>query len=125
MPGFDGTGPAGMGPRTGGGFGFCAPGAGPAPGGYVPGVVYGAGRGGLPWGGGRGRAWGGGRGWLGRAAFPYAPPAYTAPAYAAAPYPAAGPFDERTYLENQVTYLEQQLVAIKNRLEEIGTEKTE
>ena len=25
MPGFDGTGPRGMGPRTGGGRGFCSP----------------------------------------------------------------------------------------------------
>jgi len=25
MPGFDGTGPAGMGPMTGGGRGFCSP----------------------------------------------------------------------------------------------------
>lgn len=25
MPGFDGTGPAGLGPRTGGGRGFCPP----------------------------------------------------------------------------------------------------
>lgn len=59
MPGFDGTGPRGQGPRTGGGFGRCrvdfnvgdrldAP--------------RGAGRGYLPWGGGCGRAWGGGRG---------------------------------------------------------------
>jgi hypothetical protein len=26
MPGFDGTGPGGMGPMTGGGRGFCSPG---------------------------------------------------------------------------------------------------
>lgn len=31
MPGFDGTGPAGQGPRTGGGRGFCAPVAGQVP----------------------------------------------------------------------------------------------
>jgi len=40
MPGFDGTGPRGMGPMTGGGRGFCAvplPAAGPA---YRGGVVY-------------------------------------------------------------------------------------
>jgi len=54
MPGFDGTGPRGQGPRTGGGWGRCAP---------LPdetGVPRGMGRGGLPWGGGRGRCWGGG-----------------------------------------------------------------
>ena len=83
MPGFDGTGPLGQGPMTGGGRGFCAmpnraygpsgygvrapyhyPSFGPSPvygyGGYGP--VLGAGRGGLPWGGGRGRVFGGGRG---------------------------------------------------------------
>jgi len=82
MPGFDGTGPMGQGPMTGGGRGFCAmpyTGYGPyrhgfqAP--YYPstgmhpfysrpfcGSVFGAGRGGLPWGGGRGRCFGGGRG---------------------------------------------------------------
>jgi len=118
MPGFDGTGPAGMGPRTGGGFGFCSPGTGPAPGGYAPGAVYGVGRGGLPRGGGRGRAFGGGRGWWGRARFPYAAPAYQV----AAPYPAAAPFDEKAFLDNQVTYLEQQIAAVRNRLSEIETQ---
>ena len=87
MPGFDGTGPMGMGPMTGGGRGFCAMphrsygpygyGGSQAP--YYPandqptggysfygrpfyGPVFGVGRGGLPWGGGRGRVFGGGRG---------------------------------------------------------------
>ena len=121
MPGFDGTGPAGMVPRTGGGFGFCTPGTAPAPGAYAPGVVYGVGRGGFPRGGGRGRAFGGGwgRGW--RAGFPYAAPPYAA----VTPYPAAAPFDEKASLENQVAYLEQQLTAIKNRLTEIGTQTAE
>jgi hypothetical protein len=76
MPGFDGTGPLGQGPMTGGGRGFCAM---PyrAYGPYEYGVrapyhsshgkpfngpIFGAGRGGLPWGGGRGRVFGGGRG---------------------------------------------------------------
>ena len=112
MPGFDGTGPRGMGPRTGGGFGFCAPGAGPAPAGYTPGAVYGLGRGGIPWGGGRGRAFVGGRGRGWRAGLPYAAPAY-APVV---PYPPASSFDEKAFLENQVQYLEQQLTTIKDRL---------
>jgi len=77
MPGFDGTGPMGLGPMTGGGRGFCAiPYRAYAhfrfgyPGPYYPpisgypfyGPVFGAGRGGIPWGGGRGRVFGGGRG---------------------------------------------------------------
>ena len=91
MPGFDGTGPMGMGPRTGGGRGFCPPVAGYAPyGGYSYSAypyggypysgypfggqpygfypyggypfAFGVGRGGFPRGGGRGRAFGGGRG---------------------------------------------------------------
>jgi hypothetical protein len=80
MPGFDGTGPMGMGPMTGGGRGFCAmPYTGYSPYGYgmrLPnytafgtysgypffGRPFGVGRGGLPWGGGRGRCFGGGRG---------------------------------------------------------------
>ena len=121
MPGFDGTGPMGQGPRTGGGFGFCGPGAGPATGGYAPGVVYGVGRGGVPWGGGRGRAFGGGRGRWGMARFPYMMPAYGG----VNPYPQAAPFDEKAFLESQLTNLEQQLTAIKDRLAEIGTQTAE
>jgi hypothetical protein len=87
MPGFDGTGPMGMGPRTGGGRGFCPPYAGPYYGGYAPqnygaygyGPVYGRGRGGIPWGGGGGR----GRG-FGRWGAP--------PAYGYQPYGAYGPY---------------------------------
>ena len=77
MPGFDGTGPIGQGPMTGGGRGFCvmpyrtyglrgphyaAYGGYPFHGRPFLGPIFGAGRGGLPWGGGRGRVFGGGRG---------------------------------------------------------------
>jgi len=81
MPGFDGTGPMGQGPMTGGGRGFCAmpyraygpyasgmraphypsSSAYPFYGQPFYGTAFGAGRGGLPWGGGRGRCSGGGR----------------------------------------------------------------
>jgi len=121
MPGFDGTGPMGLGPRTGGGFGFCPPGAGSAVGGYAPGVVYGVGRGGIPWGGGRGRAFGGGRGRWRMGGFPYMVPPY---AYGV-PYPQPAPADERAFLESQLAYLESQLTAIKERLAEIGQQAAE
>lgn len=60
MPGFDRTGPLGGGPRTGGGFGLCGPGAGTGSG---RGYGLGVGRGGRPRGGGRGRCFGGGGGY--------------------------------------------------------------
>ena len=44
MPGFDGTGPGGMGPMTGGGRGFCSPwgiGAQSRAYGFTPGMGYG------------------------------------------------------------------------------------
>ncbi len=62
MPGFDRTGPLGMGPRTGGGFGLCRPRSAREATGPSPYPMRGAGRGFAPWGGGRGRVWGGGRG---------------------------------------------------------------
>jgi hypothetical protein len=75
MPGFDGTGPMGQGSMTGGGRGFCAmPNRAYGPSGcrvqapqsfygrFLGGPIFGAGRGGLPWGGGPGRVFGGGRG---------------------------------------------------------------
>lgn len=80
MPGFDGTGPMGKGPGTGGKRGFCPAGKGAKAysgfyppdarsygdypsGGYPrgPGVFYGVGRGGFPRGCGRGRTFGGRR----------------------------------------------------------------
>ncbi len=53
MPGFDRSGPRGQGPRTGGGRGDCPP----AP--EETAAFRGVGRGGVPWGGGRGNCWGG------------------------------------------------------------------
>jgi len=60
MPRYDGTGPVGMGPGTGGGRGFCQPET-QTTAKKEPGPLYGAGRGGIPCGGGRGRVWGGRR----------------------------------------------------------------
>jgi len=107
MPGFDGTGPRGEGSMTGGGRGFCVSDVSnnrPA----------GAGRGGFPRGGGRGRAWGGGRGWgrgMGRGfgrGF-------------AVPQPNVQ--DERAYLADQLTALENEMREIKGRLKELDKGK--
>lgn len=56
MPGFNATGPMGKGPMTGGGRGFCVV---PVEQGMP---IMGVGRGGRPYGGGRGRCFGGGHG---------------------------------------------------------------
>ncbi len=108
MPGFDRTGPRGEGPMTGGGRGMCNPAGGT--GGYGG---YGLGRGGMPWGGGRGRGFGGGRGWgrgFGRGWFG---------AGAAAPIAAPTADDERRYLADQLSHLENEVRAIKDRLSQL------
>ncbi|MFH1037231.1 MAG: DUF5320 domain-containing protein [PVC group bacterium] len=120
MPGFDGTGPMGIGSRTGGGFGFCPPGAVPVPDrGAYP--YFGVGRGGYPRGGGRGRAWGGGRGWSWRA---YARPPYPA---SGAPYPPAPYYDpssgeELDFLRDQAKGLQEDLDSIRDRIGELEKE---
>jgi len=118
MPGFDGTGPAGMGPGTGGCRGFCPP----------PGYNsqwFGAGRGGRPRGGGRGRAWGGGRGRR------YAYGQQWAPEFYGEYVPVRQDLDEEkeylekqaSSLENQIAYLQEQVTALNKRLDEL--KKTE
>jgi hypothetical protein len=118
MPGFDGTGPMGRGPRTGGGRGFCAPGIGARyPYGSTGPVIRGAGRGGIPWGGGRGRVYGGGRGrgWRCEPA-----PYYSYTPYVE-PFVEPDPEQEMNFLKNQAAFLEQELSAIRKRLDEIET----
>ena len=117
MPGFDGTGPMGFGPRTGGGFGFCAPGAGAYP--AYTNVVYGVGRGGIPYGGGRGLAYGGGRGrgrgfWR-RGFVPVAPVAPTQAQWSQE--------DELAYLQDQAQAIQDQLAQINARITELTKEK--
>ncbi len=114
MPGFDGTGPMGSGPRTGGGFGFCAPGARAYP--AYTNVVYGVGRGGIPYGGGRGFAYGGGRGrgrgfWR-RGFVPVAP----------APVQWSQE-DELAYLQDQAQAIQDQLAQINERITELTTKQ--
>ena len=125
MPGFNGTGPQGMGPRTGGGFGFCSPGTGPVfPGSGGYGYPRGAGRGFAPRGGGRGRVFGGGRGrgfqgysgrweWfgmgpIGRDYHPGWPYGYGRPAT-----------DEKSFLEEQLCSLEKEIEAVRSRIGEL------
>ena len=91
MPGFDGTGPRGMGPMTGGGRGFCAvplPAAWPTYSGRVPYPPYG-----VPWG------------------MPY---------YGAGPAaPGAVPFAPQMTREQELDFLKNQAQAMKGHLEQI------
>lgn len=113
MPRFDGTGPMGAGPMTGGGWGYCNP-----SGRYVGASRYGLGRGfrgGFGPGGGRGaRGYGRGLGWRGA----YAPAAggYR-PAYAS-PYPIT-PDDEMAMLRDEANAIKNELDAINKRIEEL------
>lgn len=88
MPGFDGTGPQGRGPMTGGGRGYCAVGWNGAPRrGY-----------GLGWGTSR-TAYGGGRRWSG------------APAYGGAPMP------DIDALVDKIERLSERVEALASRLD--------
>lgn len=107
MPGFDGTGPRGMGPMTGGGRGFCSP--------WGIGAVmqYGQGTYGVPYAGGYAYAPYGG--------MPY--PSYGYPG--AAPYVPPGPgapLPPGTMTqEQQLNYLRKQSEVLKSQLEQIGS----
>ncbi len=115
MPFGDRTGPAGAGPRTGRGLGYCT-------GHNAPGAYYGGGfgRGGGGWGRGRGfrnRFYATGMtGWQ-RAGMGYA-----------APYPAAYPPEPMTaeqeleLLKDQATQLQTTLKNIENRIKELDKE---
>ena len=122
MPAGDGTGPMGMGPRTGRGLGYCA-------GSDAPGYMSPApGRGlGLGWGYGYGR--GGGRGWGGgRRGWRHTYHATGLPGWARAGwgYGAYGPTvndaQESDWLKSQAEALQRQLDAIGQRLEELDKE---
>ena len=125
MPGGNGTGPAGMGPMTGRGAGYCA--------GYsVPGYANPVGRGGMGMGMGMGRGRGGGFG-RGRG-FGWGRAGYGLPAYGGAvnPYayggvpfaPTVAPQQELDSLKGQAEYLEDALDGIKKRIEELDSQKS-
>jgi hypothetical protein len=102
MPGGDGTGPVGRGPMTGRRFGFCAGFSHP---GYAnPGFGQGLGR---NWGRGFGR------GFLGRGfnQDPYYPPVQTRE-------------EEKTYLENMIKGLEEEISSVRERIKELSKEKS-
>lgn len=120
MPGGDGTGPAGLGPMTGRGAGYCAGYA--APGFMAPGP----GR----WFGGRGR--GGGR-W-GRRNWFYATglPGWQRAAYGYPRAPYGTPYatgitreEELNVLKDQAQYFEDELNGIRKRIEEIEAKAKE
>ncbi len=100
MPQFDGTGPQGYGPRTGGGFGRCLPNATSAP-------LYGVGRGGQPFGGGRGFTYGG----RGRCRM--------MPRNAFAPVRQRDDAQEREWLQQEAQSLQAQLDRIQTRLSDL------
>ena len=110
MPGGDRTGPIGRGPMTGRAVGYCA--GYPEPGYSNPSYRRGLGRGG---GRGVGRGfWGRGRGFWRR---DYSPePYYT---------PEPTKEEEKTYLENMVKGLEEEIKAIRERIQALSKEKKE
>jgi len=130
MPRGDGTGPAGMGPMTGRGAGYCA--GYPVPG-YMNSVggrgfgAYGRGGGGGGWGR---RNWfyatglpGWQRAGMGMPAYG-APPAYPTP-YAAPYGPPATKEQELDALKGQAEYFEDALEGIKKRLAELQAAPSE
>jgi len=123
MPAGDGTGPAGMGPMTGRGAGYCAGYGAPGYANPIPGRGFGMGRGG---------GWGRGRGWRnqyyatglpGWARFGYAPAWGAPPAAAYGPYATPPmPEQETEFLKTQAEWLKKQLDAISKRIEELEKE---
>ena len=111
MPGGDRTGPIGRGPMTGRALGFCV--GYPNPGYSTnPGYSRGFGRG---WGRGFGRGfWGRGRGFWWRN-------------YSPAPYysPSLSKEEEKTYFENMLKGLEEEIKDVKERIKELSKETKE
>jgi len=108
MPGFDKTGPQGAGPRTGRGMGLCGPygsrGIDATRGGF-----RGVGRGGAHWGGRRRRCFGGRGAW---------------PGWSASDGPAGlSPVEETEQIKAQLASAEEEIAALKMRLEELSAQQ--
>lgn len=115
MPGYDGTGPRGTGPMTGGGRGYCAVPAGRTGVGTVEG---------RPWGRGGGRGWRnmyyatGMTGWQ-RAGLGY-------PAYGGRAYPNDPGFtaeEEKEMLKNEAEALKRELEEVQQRISLLEKER--
>jgi len=104
MPFGDGSGPGGLGPRTGRGFGFCSGYDHP---GYRMGRGFGRGRG-FGFGRGFGRAWGPAGFWPG----PYAMREYEE-------YGPEDPEQEKEALKSQITSLEKTIDRLKKRMNDL------
>jgi len=119
MPGFDGTGPMGAGPMTGGGWGRCNPSAGSY-------ATSGFGRGrGFRGGFGRGRGYGRGIGWSG--AYPPTGGGY-GPTYGpvyGSPYATMKPEDEVNMLKDEADAVKRELDAMQKRIEELESQPSE
>jgi hypothetical protein len=104
---------------TGRGMGLCAGYASPGFMNAVDRGWFGAGRGGMPWGGGRGRAWGGGRGMgMGRGWWRGANLGWTP--YSFAP---ASVEDEKKYVNEEIKTVQAELDDLKKYLAELDKEK--
>jgi len=114
---------------TGRRAGYCAGYGVPGFASFVPGRGFGGGRG---WSGGWGGGWGGGRGWRhwyyatglpGWARFGYAPAWGEPPAWGYGPDVAPpSPQEEAGFLKRQAEWLQQQLDAISQRIQELEQE---
>ncbi len=111
MPGLNGTGPLGQGPRTGWGLGLCGSGASRTTVAARP-FAFGWGRG-FGFGRGRGRRFGRGMGWrFGGWGWRWAAPYWNA-------------VDDREYLNARAKWLQDELSAIEKRLSELEASSTE
>ncbi len=120
MPGFDGTGPQGNGPMTGGARGYCNPGYRQSN--FAYGRGYGMGRG-FRGGSGGGSGWGRGygRGVGRRGAFPPAGGWYGSANPYGNPY-TMKPEDELGMLRDEAAAIKSDLEAINRRIDEIESQ---